>query len=71
MDTSAITTTTQECRECAAVAVDGAVDHPGAINCTSSNTVTWADSLPILPGELDLMRIYFGDLISAVLKGDA
>lgn len=29
------------------------------------------DPLPVLPGESDLMRIYFADLIADVLKGNS
>ena len=72
METSATTaTTTTECQQSAP---SGAVvSEPRQL--TADHVITFTsdltDVIPVLPEELDLMRVYFGDLISAALTGDA
>lgn len=72
METSAtIETTPQRCRVPASTGAAVSEQRQLGADQTIILTSDLPDAIPVLPEELELMRIYFGDLISTALTGDA
>jgi hypothetical protein len=72
METSATNETTHS--ECQASAPSDTVvskQRQIAANQTIILSSNLPDVLPVLPEEIDLMRLYFSDLITAAFAGDA